>query len=75
MKAHDPIGVEILTAAISSESLREMIRTHNAWFGGNPQPPELPVGKAVPVGARILAVADAYDAMATDRFDHKALPH
>src|SRR5262249_25487589 len=75
MKAHDPIGVEIPTAAFSSESLREMIRTHNAWFGGNPQSPELPVGEAVPVGARILAVADAYDVMVTDWVDHIALPH
>ena len=46
---------------------------HEAWNGkGYPEGLD---GEAIPLEARILAVADTYDAMTTDRPYRKALPH
>lgn len=46
---------------------------HEAWDGSG-YPAGLD-GEAIPMESRILAVADAYDAMTTDRPYRKALPH
>jgi diguanylate cyclase (GGDEF)-like protein/putative nucleotidyltransferase with HDIG domain len=73
MGSHDQMGVEIITAAFASTGLSEIVRNHHAWYGGNPRSPELPIGEEVPLGARILAIVDAYDAMSTDRVYRKRL--
>lgn len=71
MSTHDRIGVEIISAAFSSEGLTSIVRTHHSWYGGNPRAPALPTGDEIPLGARILAIADAYDAMVSDRVYRK----
>ena len=71
MSTHDRIGVEIIMAAFSSLELTEIVRTHHAWFGGNPREPGLPTGDDIPLRARILTIADAYDAMVSDRVYRK----
>ena len=71
MGMHDRIGVEIISAAFSSVELTDIVKTHHAWFGGNPRDPSLPQGESIPVGARILTIADAYDAMVSDRVYRK----
>ncbi|MBY0395250.1 MAG: HD domain-containing protein, partial [Thermoleophilia bacterium] len=71
MGAHDRLGVEIIAAAFGSPELIAIVRTHHAWFGGNPRDPELPLGAEIPLAARILAVADSYDAMVSDRVYRK----
>ena len=71
MKAHDGMGVEIITAAFASDDLREIVRTHHAWYGGNDRHPDLPFGPDIPLGARILSIADSYDAMISDRVYRK----
>ncbi len=71
MKAHDTMGVEIIKAAFSSKPLREIVRTHHARFGGNPREPGLPSGQDIPLGSRLLAIADSYDAMVSDRVYRK----
>ena len=71
MRAHDGMGVEIITAAFSSDELREIVRTHHAWFAGNPRDPDLPLGNDISVSSRILAIADSYDAIVTDRVYRK----
>jgi diguanylate cyclase (GGDEF)-like protein len=71
MSAHDRIGVEIIMAAFSSPELTEIVRTHHAWYGGNTRSPELPRGEDIPLRARILTIADAYDAMISDRVYRK----
>ncbi len=73
MRVHDRIGVEIVKAAFSSPALVEIISTHRAHYGGDPQSPQLPSGKDIPVAARILAICDAYDAMVSDRVFRKGL--
>jgi diguanylate cyclase (GGDEF)-like protein/PAS domain S-box-containing protein/putative nucleotidyltransferase with HDIG domain len=71
MRTHDQMGVEIISAAFGSEALTDIVRTHHAWFSGNPENPGLPEGHAIPIGARILTIADAYDAMVSDRPYHR----
>jgi HD-GYP domain-containing protein (c-di-GMP phosphodiesterase class II) len=46
---------------------------HERWDGVGY--PDGPAGDAIPDGARILALADAWDAMTTDRPYKPALPH
>ena len=46
---------------------------HEAWDGSGY--PEGLVGEAIPLEARIMAVADSYDAMTSNRPYRKALPH
>jgi hypothetical protein len=63
MKRHDEIGVTIVQEAFGSEHLSALIGAHHAWFAGNPSDPSLPCGEAIPLGARILAIAEAFDTM------------
>jgi diguanylate cyclase (GGDEF)-like protein/PAS domain S-box-containing protein len=68
MRAHDRIGEEIIMASISPESeVTAIIRNHHCWYGGSPHDPGMPTGAAIPLGARILTIADAFDAMTSDR--------
>lgn len=71
MHAHDRIGVEIISASFDSDHLTSIIENHHAFYGGNPHDPELPSGEDIPLGARILTIADAYDAMVSDRVYRK----
>ena len=67
MYRNERIGQEIVQTTFANQNLAETIRMYRAWYGGNPRHPELPIGDEIPVGARILAIADAYDSMVTDR--------
>jgi diguanylate cyclase (GGDEF)-like protein/PAS domain S-box-containing protein/putative nucleotidyltransferase with HDIG domain len=73
MGQHDRIGVEIISAAFSSPELTEIVRTHHATYAGNSRDPSLPKGDDIPLGARILTIADAYDAMVSDRVYRKGM--
>jgi hypothetical protein len=65
------MGVEIISAAFGSQALSEIVRAHHAHFGGSPDNPGLPVGHNIPLGARILTIADAFDAMVSERPYHR----
>ncbi|MBI5759285.1 MAG: diguanylate cyclase [Planctomycetales bacterium] len=67
IRSHERIGEEIISAAFSSETLTETITQHHCSFGGTPHSPDLPSGEAIPLGSRIITIADAYDAMVSDR--------
>jgi diguanylate cyclase (GGDEF)-like protein/putative nucleotidyltransferase with HDIG domain/PAS domain S-box-containing protein len=67
MDRHSFIGIEIIQAAFKSPELTYIVRTHHAYFAGNPRQPNLPVGEAIPMRARLLSIADAYDAIVSDR--------
>lgn len=71
METHDQIGVEIIRASFGSEQLSRIIETHHAYFGGGSRDASLPTGYDIPLGARILTIADAYDAMVSDRIYRK----
>ncbi|MEZ6116910.1 MAG: HD domain-containing protein [Pirellulaceae bacterium] len=72
MSKHDDIGVDILAAAFSCPELSEIVRCHHAFYGANNQ--DLPTGEAIPLASRIIALADAYDAMVSDRVYRKGMP-
>lgn len=71
MGVHDRVGVEIIDSAFRCPGLTAIIENHHAWYGGNPREPSLPTGEQIPLGARILALADAYDAITSDRVYRK----
>jgi hypothetical protein len=72
MRSHEQIGVEIITAAFTSPELTATVRHHHCRYEGQPDNPELPKGPDIPLAARILAIADAYDAIVFDRVYRKA---
>lgn len=64
--AHSVIGEHILRPAIDDEDILKMVRHHHERFDGKGYPDGLS-NIQIPHGARILAVADMYDAMTSDR--------
>jgi HD-GYP domain-containing protein (c-di-GMP phosphodiesterase class II) len=74
IKNHPEIGERILKPLnVFSHSLL-YIRHHHEYFNGSGYPDGL-CGKNIPVGARIICVADSYDAMTSDRPYRKGLNH
>lgn len=73
MNSHERMGAEIVQSTFSSSRLTETIRTYRAWYGGKPGQPELPRGDSIPLAARILAIADAYDSMTSRKTFRTAL--
>jgi putative nucleotidyltransferase with HDIG domain len=74
MRAHEQHGIQIINASFNYPELIDIVGMHHAWFGGNPHCPDLPKGQSIPVGARILAICDAFDAMVSDRVYRKGRP-
>lgn len=73
IRVHAANGFEILKAAPSFEPLLPGIRHHHERYDGNGYPDGL-LGNSIPLLARIIAAADAYDAMTSDRTYRRALP-
>ena len=71
MKIHDRIGVEIVNSAFSCPDLTAIIGNHHAFYGGKGHDDNLPCGADIPLGARILSIADTYDAIVSDRVYRK----
>tara|TARA_R110002111_G_scaffold1162_4_gene8225 strand:+ start:1756 stop:4062 length:2307 start_codon:yes stop_codon:yes gene_type:complete len=67
MSRHDRIGAEIVCTIFSDQSLLEIIENHHAFYGGKGRHENLPKGADIPFLARLLSIADAYDAMVSDR--------
>lgn len=64
-EAHAAIGADILTASRMT-AVVPIVRHHHERFDGSGYPDKL-VGDAIPVGARVLAVADTYDKLCHPR--------
>jgi response regulator RpfG family c-di-GMP phosphodiesterase len=67
---HVTIGANILEPVIGNKRITEVIRYHHAHYDGSGHNQKL-IGKEIPLLARIVAVADAYDAMISNR-PHRA---
>jgi two-component system, cell cycle response regulator len=66
VRRHSDIGERIVAAAPALGEVARLVRsTHERWDGAG-YPDGLVAGE-IPLGARIVAVCDAYDAMTTDR--------
>lgn len=72
IRHHPVIGAQILSGVAFLEKAAVFVRHHHECYDGSGYPDGLS-GPAVPLGSRILAVADALDAMTTDRPYRKAL--
>lgn len=72
MRTHPAVGEEILKPIKSLEHLRDLVRHHHEKLDGTGYPDGLK-GNQVSLLARILAVADIYDALRTTRPYRKAL--
>jgi putative nucleotidyltransferase with HDIG domain len=67
IRAHPDKGVEIVSNVRSiDKKILECIRHHHEWYDGSGYPAGLS-RTDIPIGARIIMVADSIDAMATDR--------
>lgn len=66
MRQHTELGSEILTRFHLFAPGAEIVRHHHERWDGGGYPDGL-AGEAIPLGARVVAVADAYDAMTSDR--------
>jgi diguanylate cyclase (GGDEF)-like protein len=73
IRTHEGMGEAIITSAFSCDPLTEIVCKHHCWYGGSPRDPSLPMGDDIPLGARLLSIADAYDAMISDRVYRKGL--
>lgn len=65
MKTHTLIGGEIVRSSFASPALTDMVKGYRARFD-DPTTTNEKGNSTISVGARILAIADAYDSMTTD---------
>lgn len=73
MEAHVGIGVDLLADALDPEQIAWVAAHHERWGGGGY--PEGLQGEAIPEGARLLALADSWDVMTSERVYKAARSH
>ena len=66
IRQHSAEGARIVGHVAELASLVPFIRHHHEWHDGTGYPDGL-AGEQIPLGARIISVADAYDTMTTPR--------
>jgi diguanylate cyclase (GGDEF)-like protein/putative nucleotidyltransferase with HDIG domain/PAS domain S-box-containing protein len=67
MREHDRMGAEIIHTAFNCPQLSSIIAHHHSRHEWNTEAAKLAAGDINPLCARLLAIADAYDAMTTHR--------
>ncbi len=72
IRKHPAIGNKIISPVTFLNPVAPMILYHQEWYNGQGYPEGLKQ-EEIPLGARIVAVIDAYDAMCSDRPYRKAL--
>ncbi len=72
VKKHSQMGENVVKQANFFLRIAPLIRSHHERWDGSGYP-DGKAGEEIPLGARIIAVADAYDAMTSDRPYRKAL--
>jgi len=66
MRRHPEIGHQILASVPSLEKISTIVLTHHEHYDGSGYPKGIK-GDQIPLGARVFAVADAYDALTSSR--------
>jgi HD-GYP domain-containing protein (c-di-GMP phosphodiesterase class II) len=66
IKRHTEIGVCLLNRVQGVWDVLPLVRHHHERYDGNGYPTGLAC-REIPLGARIIAIADAFDAMTSDR--------
>lgn len=73
MREHPVKGYDIASKIEMLHPIMPAVRNHHERWDGSGYPDKM-VAESIPISARIVAIADAYDAMATDRPYKTALP-
>jgi len=66
IRLHPELGASLISPIRFLEGAREIVLAHHEKFDGSGYPRGL-VGESIPLGARIFAVVDVFDALTTDR--------
>ncbi len=74
MRRHPIYGASILEPSAALRPLVPIVIAHHEHYDGSGYPRGLK-GEEIPLGARILLVSDAYEAMTSDRIYRKAMGH
>ncbi len=74
MRLHPMYGASILEPSAALRPLVPIVLHHHENFDGSGYPEGLR-GDEIPVGSRIIIVADAYEAMTSDRIYRKSIGH
>ncbi len=74
IKRHPEAGYSILSSATDYGPLAESVLAHHERWDGTGYPHGL-IGEAIPLASRIIALADAYDAMTSDRPYRSGMRH
>lgn len=72
IRQHPSIGYNIISPVRFLSAVAPMVLYHHEWFNGGGYPEGL-AKEEIPLGARIIGVIDAYDAMTSNRPYRKAL--
>jgi diguanylate cyclase (GGDEF)-like protein/putative nucleotidyltransferase with HDIG domain len=71
MKRHVEYGAKLLEPLRGTDKIRDMVAHHHEFYDGSGYPKGLS-GEQIPMGARIIAIADAYDTITSERSYKKA---
>jgi HD-GYP domain-containing protein (c-di-GMP phosphodiesterase class II) len=74
MRRHPIYGASILEPSAALRPLVPIVLHHHENFDGSGYPEGLK-GEEIPLGSRIIIVADAYEAMTSDRIYRKSIGH
>lgn len=74
VRKHPEIGTRILEQLVNSRRITPIIEHHHEFYDGKGYPSGL-MKEDIPLGARIIAISDAYDAMTSDRPYRSARSH
>lgn len=72
IRRHPDVGYRILSAASGMQDLADCVLAHHERWDGKGYPRGIS-GEEIPIEARIIALADSYDAMSSERPYRKAL--
>ncbi len=72
MRKHSLIGANIVGEIPFLEKAKDIVLSHHEWYNGTGYPEGIK-GENIPMGARLVAVADAFDTMTTEHSYRAAL--
>lgn len=73
VREHPTLGFKILDSANVFDQCKDIILHHHEYYDGSGYPDGLS-NDEIPLGSRIIAVADSFDAMTSDRSYRPAIP-
>lgn len=73
VRRHPDIGAELLRSLSGFDEAAAIVNGAKEWYDGRGYPQAL-AGDAIPLGSRIVAVADAFDAMTRSQIYRDAMP-